>query len=279
MKKLFLCLIILMYSGISFAEEGKESAFDRILRTQTIRCGYVVYPPSIIKDPNTGRLSGIFYDITEKMGERLNLKIEWTEEVVFPTMLEGLKTKRYDVLCLNGWGSAHLAPHVSMTIPLYYSVINAFVRKDDLRFDRDRNSINNPSVKISTIDGTGTAVFANQTFPRAQQVGLPQGSDYSLTILNVINNKADVVLIENSLANEFLKKNPNSIRQVNLSKPLRYYANSFYVDIHEQELQSMLSMTLGEMLGAGEVDGIISKYDTGNPASYLPTALPYGGNP
>jgi hypothetical protein len=41
----------------------------------------------------------------------------------------------------------------------------------------------------------------------------------------------------------------------------------------------MLSMTLGEMLGAGEVDGIISKYDTGNPASYLPTALPYGGNP
>jgi ABC-type amino acid transport substrate-binding protein len=87
MKKLFLCLIILMYSGISFAEEGKESAFDRILRTQTIRCGYVVYPPSIIKDPNTGRLSGIFYDITEKMGERLNLKIEWTEEVVFPTMI------------------------------------------------------------------------------------------------------------------------------------------------------------------------------------------------
>ncbi|MBE2191249.1 MAG: ABC transporter substrate-binding protein [Alphaproteobacteria bacterium] len=273
MKKLLITFFVFMMAIPAFAAD-KESAYDRVMRTGVLRCGYVVYPPAFIKDANTGEMSGIFYDITELLGTRLKLKVEWTEEVLFPTMVEGLKSNRYDILCLNGWGSAHLAPHLSMTLPLYYSIINPFVRADDMRFDGNKQSINSQDVRISTIDGTGTSVFAEQTFPLAQRIAMPQNSDYSLTILNVVNKKADVVLVENSLANEFLAKNPNSIRQVQLGKPLRYYANSYYVDIHENELLSMLNMTLGELLGSGEIDEIVNKYDPYH--SYLPAAAPYG---
>lgn len=273
--KILMMAIILMAMACNAQAESKETTFDRVMRTQTLRCGYVVYPPAMMKDPNTGKMSGIFYDISEKMGERLHLKIEWIE-INFPTMVEDLKMGRYDAHCVSGWGSAILAPYFSITRPLYYSVINPFVRIDDNRFDENKEAINNSSVRISTIDGTGTAVFADQSFPKAQRIAMPQDTAYSLTILNVMNKKADVVLVENSLAAEFMAKNPNAIRAVKLDKPLRTYGNGFMVGIHEQELLSMLDMTLSEMLGAGEIDDILAKYDNNdNFPVFLPVAAPY----
>jgi ABC-type amino acid transport substrate-binding protein len=163
MKTIFFTFFLLLGS-LSSSHAAGETAFDRIQRTGTLRCGYVVYAPSIIKDANTGALSGIFYDLTEKMGEKLNLEVEWTEEVNFSTMAEGLKRGRYDLLCLNGWDSAHLASHVVNARPLFYSVINAFVREGDMRFDGRPAALNDPAVKFSAIDGNGTTVIARQTF-------------------------------------------------------------------------------------------------------------------
>jgi hypothetical protein len=52
----------------------------------------------------------------------------------------------------------------------------------------------------------------------------------------VVNGKADVVLIENALASGYMKANPGTLRQVQLGHPLRYYANSFMVDINDYRL-------------------------------------------
>ena len=67
-----------------------------------MRCGYVSNPPSCIVDPNTGQLGGIFVDSIEAIGEELGIRIEWTEEVGFGSMIEGLVTGRYDAVpCAN----------------------------------------------------------------------------------------------------------------------------------------------------------------------------------
>lgn len=235
----------------------------------------MVYAPSIIKDPNTGALSGVFYDLTEHLGQKLNLKVEWTEEVNFGSMLEGLKSGRYDQLCLNGWDTAHLAPYVANARPLFYSVINVFVRADDPRFDGHQNALNDPAVRFSAIDGNGTTVIARQTFPRATLVSLPQDTDYSLAIQNVVNGKADAVLVENALAARYVSANLGKIRQVQLGKPLRYYANSYPVDVADYRLMNMLNAALNEMVGSGEVDEIVMKYNTASPPSFLLVAPPY----
>ena len=96
-----------------------------------------------------------------------------------------------------------------------------------------------------------------------------------MTILDVVNKKADVVLVEDALAAEFLEKNPGSIRRVLLDRPLRYYANSYYVGIHENALHSMLDMTLGEMLGSGEVARIVEKYDRHHALTQVPLPFNY----
>ena len=250
----------------------KESAYDRVMRTRTLRCGYVVYPPAMIKDLNTGAFSGIIYDITELMGKRANLKIEWTEEVSFGTMIEGLKVGRYDALCINGWNSGGYASLISQTIPLYYSALDAYTWAGNARFDNNLALANDPSVHISTIDGTGTKIIADQNFPKATQLTMPQMTDYVTALVNVADKKADLTFVERHLAFDFMKKNPAKIQKVKKDTPIRYYANGFNVDIGEYKL---LNMTLEEMLGAGDIDAILDRYRKDDPSSLLSIAKPF----
>jgi len=77
MKKLILTLFLVLMPFLALAaDKEKESAFDRVMRTKTLRCGYTIYPPFFSKDPNTGEFSGLFHDFTEQIGKELGIKIE-----------------------------------------------------------------------------------------------------------------------------------------------------------------------------------------------------------
>ncbi len=275
MRKIILVLFLLLAAHPAFAAE-KESAYDRVIRTGTIRCGYVVYPPIFMKDVNTGKYSGIMYDIMEKVGQKLNLKIDWAEEVNYGSMYEGLKTNRYDMLCINGWDLAVNAKNVAQARPLFYSVVNAFVREGDHRFDNNLAAVNNPAIKVSSIDGTLPSIMAHEKFPAAQKLDLPQNTDYSTILLNVAQGKADISFVENAAAVQFMAHNPGKIRMVTMSAPLQYYSNSFLIPLGQPDLLSMINMVLDELLGGGYIDNEIEKYEKTSPPTFLPVAKPYG---
>lgn len=86
----------------------ENEAFERVMRTQTIRCGYAAAPPLFIIDPSTRALSGIGHDIIEAVGKALSLKIEWAEEVGWATFPVALASGRIDMFCTGAWPSAAL---------------------------------------------------------------------------------------------------------------------------------------------------------------------------
>jgi len=112
---------------------AKESTYERVLRTGEIRCAYAPNPPTLIKDPNTGIMSGIFSDVMNEAGQRLGLKIVWAEEVDYGTIAEGFSTDRYDAFCATVWPTAERSRVASFTVPLYYSPVGIFVRSGDHR--------------------------------------------------------------------------------------------------------------------------------------------------
>lgn len=64
MKKLLLAIVLLFFSTLSVqAKDAHETAYDRIMRTGVIRCGYIPYAPGLTKDLKTGEFGGIFYDL------------------------------------------------------------------------------------------------------------------------------------------------------------------------------------------------------------------------
>lgn len=71
---------------------AQETAFERVVRTNTLRCGYYVFPPITSRDVKTQKLSGLSIDMMERIGQSSGLKIEWAEEVDFGTWPQGLRT-------------------------------------------------------------------------------------------------------------------------------------------------------------------------------------------
>jgi ABC-type amino acid transport substrate-binding protein len=48
----------------------------------------------------------------------LNLKVEWTEEVGFGQMIEGLSARRYDIVGSGIWQNAARSEQADFSLPL-----------------------------------------------------------------------------------------------------------------------------------------------------------------
>ena len=127
--------------------EKKETAYERVMRTGTIRCGYALWPPNILnKDPNTGKLFGALYDITEKAAANLSLKVVWAEETGWGTWPEGLNSGRFDVFCSTGWHIAATGRSVRFVpTPIFYNPVYGYARINDMRFNDDAMAANSPN--------------------------------------------------------------------------------------------------------------------------------------
>jgi hypothetical protein len=92
----FVCTILFWIVACVPAVYAQDTVYDRVMKSQTIRCGYGLWSVYLHKDPNTGKMGGIYYDYMEALGKNLGLKIEWTEEVGWGDYIAGLKGDRFD---------------------------------------------------------------------------------------------------------------------------------------------------------------------------------------
>ncbi len=247
---------------------------QKVLTNKEIRVGYIVYPPGLIKDPNTGQLSGIFYDALNDAGTKLGVKITWAGETTWGTMLEDVNSGKFNMIGSPVWQSAARATQVDFSVPLMYSVIAVYARPNDHRFDTNYDAINSPDVKISIIDGELSQSIAKERFPNAKVVSLPQTADVSQDYLNVATGKADVVIEEIPTANDYLKNNPGSIRNVQPNNPITINGNTMLIPQNQLAFKTMLNAALQEELNTGYIDTLVKKYQTSSNSFYLP-AKPY----
>ncbi len=239
----------------------KESAFDRVMRTNTLRCGYVVIPPQFTLDPKTGQFSGITYDIITEVAKRLHLKVEWTEQVTFATMAEGIQTGRYDAFCLTTYRWAPMARVFDYTDPIFYSTVDAYVRANDNRFDKDLKVINDGKITIATIDGEGAETIRTEDFPSAKVYSMPQDTDMSMLLEAVTTKKADVTFANPLMAMPYLLARPGAVKRVEGHNPIRAYAHALAFGKGEQKLMSTFNIVLDEMRNSGVIDQILDKYE------------------
>jgi polar amino acid transport system substrate-binding protein len=245
-----------------------KSVYERVLEKGTIRVGYVLYPPGLIKDPNTGQFSGIFYEVMQKVGANLNLKVEYVEEVTWQTLVESVKNDKVDIIGSPVWPTAERGKFSDFTIPIYLGSLKAYVRADDNRFDGDLSKANINSVSIVTIDGEISTNVKASDFPNAKDHGMPNTTLISQMLLEVSGNKADIAFVEPFVAGDFINKNPNKIKEVKDIQPLRIYPNNMMVKKGEVEFTSMINTALQELMNNGEVDKIIAKYEPFKGAFY-----------
>lgn len=254
-------------------EQTTKTLYQKILERGSIKVGYVSYPPSFIVNSDK-TFSGIFYEVLEKIGENLGLKIEYVQEVSWDNMIETIKSGKIDMVCTGIWPTSQRGKHVDFANPFSYSVVKAYTYAGNQKFDNNLSAINSPEVKISSIDGEMTSIIANMDFPKAIRVDITQLTGVSQTLLEVKNRKAEVTFVEPIVALEFLEKNPNSIREIKGVKLLRVFPNSMMVPKNEEDFKSTLNIAINELINNGFIDRVIDKYEK-YPGSYSRVQLPY----
>ncbi|NND65405.1 MAG: transporter substrate-binding domain-containing protein [Gammaproteobacteria bacterium] len=257
------------------SEPKIESVYDRVMRTNTIRCGYAMYPPAFYADPESGEFAGIMHDLTVKIAETLNLEIEWAEEVSYGDMAQGLEARRYDLICSGKWLIAQQAIVADFSTPVFYTTMGIYAQVDDTRFDSDPYQlINDSSVVIATVDGDINTNIAAFEFPEARTFSLPQLSDKSLMLLNVATDKADVTFADLPTAYDFLHANPGTVRNITPDKPIRVYETAYMLRNGEVRFKNMLNNAVKDLSNNGYVDKLLHKYEK-YPGSFHRVANPY----
>ncbi|HEY1096463.1 MAG TPA: transporter substrate-binding domain-containing protein [Alphaproteobacteria bacterium] len=244
--------------------QAADTGFERVTKTGTIQCGYFTWPPYILKDANSGKLSGLNYDIMEAIAKNLGLKTEWTLDVGVGDVAAALNANKFDVMCASVWTNPARLKTLTLTNPTLYSVVYAFVRADDARFDNDLSKVNDKTVRISGIDTDYSQDIAKEKFPNAKQVMLPQTASGSETLMQVVSKKADIVFVDQGLVNEFLKTNPGTLRQVKGVEPVRIYGEVLSVRQGDILLKNMLDIAITQLTNDGTIARLVAKYSKEN---------------
>ncbi|MEN9582960.1 MAG: hypothetical protein RL641_914 [Candidatus Parcubacteria bacterium] len=240
-----------------------ESVADKVINNGEIRIGYIIYPPSMIKDKKTGKLSGFSYDLVEAAAKNLGVKTNWVEEVGWGSAIEGLKTKRYDIVGTQIWPNSARAREAVFSMAPFYSGIYPYVRTGDTRLSNDLSKINSSNYTLSILDGEMSSFIAKQDYPLAKVNALPQLSSYAEVFLNVTNKKADLAFAEPSAANDFLKSNPGTLVRAT-DKPIRTFGLDFAFARGEDSMAAMWNTALEELVNDGTVARTLEKYGVSN---------------
>ena len=274
-----LFILILSFSFVSCKNEGagnvaqQQSVYDRVVKTGTIRASYASYPPYCIKDPNTGKLTGMLVEVIEEAAKRLNLKVAWVEEVGWGAIFEGLNSDRHDIFGAGIWRNASRGKVGDFTRPLLFNAIKVYGRPDETRF-KSLESINEDSVKISTLDGAIEDVIAKSDYPKANRVSVSQLNPWTDVLMNITSKKADLTFAEPVAVNLYLAKNPGTLKDLFPGHPVRIFALAYAFKLGEPKFKAMIDATLEEMQNDGSIENIVRKYEK-VPGEYYRVALPY----
>lgn len=268
-------LITNRISSSSISSSVKDTVYNRVVNSGTIKACYVIYPPASIKDPNTGELSGVFVETLNKAAENMGLTVDWSTEVGWGDMIEALNSDKCDIIGSPAWSNSTRGKSAEFAQPIYYSAINAYVRISDSRFDSDITLANNAAVKLATIDGETSQLIASRQFPDAQTLQLPQLTDVSQMLLNVVDGKADMAFLEPVVANAYMKNNPGKVKNVSVLKPVVIYGNVMMIKKGEFAFKTAVDNAIIELLNNGYIDDLINRYETDYPGGFYRVAAPY----
>lgn len=245
----------------------KPSVLANIVKTGTLRCGYVNWQPYYFVDLKDGNKEpqGLNVDIMNELAKVLDLKIVWAEEIGWGTIGEGFKTNRYDMVCTSMWVDPAKLKNLSLSRPIFYSAPHLYVRADDTRFDANADRINQPDVKIAVIDGSPLFHLVKESFPRAEMVALPQLVQDAEYLMTVAAKKADIAIMDPDEIKRYVETNPGKLKPIANIPPVRILPHVLALPQNNPDLTLMINAGLQVLIDNGVMEKIRKKYGT----SYL----------
>lgn len=199
--------------GVSVASPN-EPTLTKILRERRLRVGYINYPPTAFKDPQTGKLTGHFVDTLNEIVRQLDPSIQIDyEETTWADFGAALNTKRIDLSIAGTFATIPRAKAVAFTRPLVYLGRSAIIRKGDSRFSAEAGPMqfDRPDIKVGVVDGEGSHEFVKANFKNQANIVVFSGSDLSQCLTAVSSRQVDVGMSDALETMKYARSHPEVI--------------------------------------------------------------------
>jgi len=235
----------------------EKSTFDNILEKDEITVCYMTWPPSVIKAPNTGKLSGFIIDIFEEVAKDANLKVKYTESTWggFPA---DLNTGKCDAAVAGIYPTIGRSTSVSFTRPFFYAGNGGVVKAGETRF-KTVEDLNKEGVKIAVIQGEYGHIYSQKYLPKATLVVLEKGSDNTAPLVAVSSGQADAGLIMSDVVSEYVKLHPE-VKDLFSDQPYSTTPIVWATRQNDQELLNFLNNGIDYLKSVGFLDATAKKY-------------------
>lgn len=234
-----------------------KSTIEKIKERKIIRVGYVAYPPTVVKDPNSGLPSGHFIDAIEYVADSLGVKTEYHEDT-FAGFTASLNSDKFDVAVAALYRTIPRAAQVAFTRPIIYIGNGAIVRKGDVRF-KNVASLNQKGVRLAVAQGEASHEYAKAHFQNANLTVLST-SDLSMPMLEVVAGRADVGLADAWSTAQFAARE-SSVEDLFATAPYDLTAVGWAVKPSDLEFLQFLNTTLDYLESTGRMSQWEAKYD------------------
>ncbi|NOX71748.1 MAG: amino acid ABC transporter substrate-binding protein [Candidatus Micrarchaeota archaeon] len=228
-------------------------------QTERIDVCYVVYPPTVMKDPSTGKLNGHMIDTLEAILKPINVKPVYHEQA-WGTAVLGLKSGICDIVASAFFIKIPRAYSVAFTKPLFYVGDAALVRKNDNRFssiwDADKKG-----VVVAVANGESGHEFVKENFKKADIRAIDvEGGDLSRVYLEVSSGRADIAITDAWNIKLYSEKH-DDVKPLFIEKPFNMNPVAWAVRQDETEFMRFIENSLNALEANGKLKEFEKRYD------------------
>ena len=244
---------------LSAPHKAAARDLDDIVSSKEIHLGYVNYPPLMMKDPKTGKLSGVYIDALNAMFESIKIKPVWIEQT-WGTFAAALQSDQIDVFVGAPFATPQRALALSFTQPYAFMGNDVVVRKKDAetRFKDVKNimDLDKPGITIASPLGGAPYDWLKSHFKHAKIVGV-ESTNQSQGSLEVLAGRADAAYWDAFVSARDVETHPDQLADLFGTDPLDTSPISWALKHHEPELLTFLNTLLEYM----DTNGTWTKYE------------------
>lgn len=248
-------------SGPTQAKAAYNS-LEQMKRTGKIKACYIKYPPFVIQDPQTGKLSGYFIDLMTSIAQEAGASIDY-EETNWGTMVAALQSNKCDVVVSGVFATIPRAKEVTFSEPVLYVGISAIARRNDNRF-KTVEDLSQPNLVVAVTNGEVGDEYAKKFLPNAKLIVM-QTEDISRPMLEVSAGRADIALGDSMTTYRFAKAHPE-VKDVFAQNPFYVFGTGVMVRRDDYDWLDFLNIGIKHMELSGITDNLEAKYKEGSTA-------------
>jgi polar amino acid transport system substrate-binding protein len=262
-RKLLGLIAMVAVTAVVFGplQDAQSRSLDDIMSSKKMRIGIILVDQMVMRDPNSGKLSGVWIDGIRQLFDTLNLEPEFVE-TKWGTFAGGLQADQFDVF-ISGFMTPQRALALEYTRPVVFLGHSASALKKNAGKLKTLADLNSPDVTIATVLGGSGHQFAKQHFPKANIKPLDTG-DLTASGMEVLSGRATVALDNAFSVGRFVKMNQDTMVDLFGDNPFNVLPVAWAIKPGNPRLLSFLNTMLDYMETNGVWQAVAAGYkDTG----------------